>query len=185
MAELIRWQQCHLVSVLWVLIVLVVSGVVGGQWWSIHTRVVESTVALIPAASLHHEVTTHRPLGHVGHVVVSSSGPSSSSAPEAWLSSSAPASPVKVTPSVGPSSHGVVYPVVAIVPSALAWRWPHHARASARIKRWSMVVRGWGVVEAGTTRRVVGWVATVHGHGHLHVHVVHIVHISHDGTMTQ
>lgn len=52
-------------SVLQVLVVLVVSGVVGGQRWSVHTGVVESTVALVPAASLHHEVTTHGPLGHV------------------------------------------------------------------------------------------------------------------------
>lgn len=55
-------QQCYLVSMLWVLIV---RRVVGGQWWTVYARMVESTVALIPAASLHHEVTTHRPLGHV------------------------------------------------------------------------------------------------------------------------
>lgn len=45
-----------------VLLVLVVSLVAGGQRWSVNTRVVESTVTLISAASLHHEVTTHRPL---------------------------------------------------------------------------------------------------------------------------
>lgn len=50
---------------LWVLVVLVVSGVVGGQRGSVYPGVVEGTVALVPAASLHHEVTTHRPLGHV------------------------------------------------------------------------------------------------------------------------
>ena len=55
----------RLVSVLRVLVVLVVGGVVWGQWGSVDTRVVESTVALVPAAALHHEVTTHRPLGHV------------------------------------------------------------------------------------------------------------------------
>lgn len=59
------WKQCCLVSVLWVLVVLVVSRVVGGQWWSVYPRVVEGTITLVPAASLHHKVTTHRPLGHV------------------------------------------------------------------------------------------------------------------------
>lgn len=49
-------------SVLWV---LVVSGVVGWQRGSVYPRVIESTVTLVPAASLHHEVTTHGPLGHV------------------------------------------------------------------------------------------------------------------------
>lgn len=52
-------------SVLWVLVVLVVGGVVGGQWRPVYTGVIESTVALVPAASLHHEVSAHRPLGHV------------------------------------------------------------------------------------------------------------------------
>lgn len=162
---------------LWVLVVLVVSGVVGRQRWSIYAGVVESTVALVPAASLHHEVTTHRPFGHVIHVVVSSSGPSSSSAPEAWFSSSsAPSSSVEVTPPVGPSSHGVISPVIAVVSSALARRRSHHTRASTSIERWPMVVRGRGVVEARPAGRVVGGVAPVHGHLHVHVHVVHIVH---------
>ncbi len=61
------WKQRHLVSMLRVLVVLVVSRVVGGQWGSVYPRVVEGTVALVPAASFHHEVTTHRPLGHVWH----------------------------------------------------------------------------------------------------------------------
>lgn len=161
---------------LWVLVVLVVSGVVGGQWWSVYPRVVEGTVALVPAASLHHEVTTHRPLGHVIHVVVPSSGPSSPSAPKARLSSSAPSSSVEVTPSMGSSSHGVVSPVVAVVSSALAQWWPHHAWPSASVERRSVIVRGRRVVEARPAGRVVGWVATVHGHLHVHVHVVHIVH---------
>lgn len=156
---------------------LVVSGVVGGQWWSIYTRMVESTVALVPTASLHHEVTTHRPFRHVIHVVVSSSGPPSSSAPEAWLSSSsAPSSSVEMAPSVRPSSHGLISPVVTIVSPALArWR-PHHAWASAAVERWAVVVRRWRVVEARTAGRVVGWIAAIHGHLHVHVHVVHIVH---------
>lgn len=64
----IGWQQCGLVSMLWVLVVLVVLVVgrmVRGQWRSVYPRVVKGTVAFVPAASLHHEVTTHRPLGHV------------------------------------------------------------------------------------------------------------------------
>lgn len=55
-------RQHFLVSVLRV---LVVSRVVRRQWWPVYSGVVESTVALIPAASLHHKVATHRPLGHV------------------------------------------------------------------------------------------------------------------------
>lgn len=160
---------------LWVLVMLVVSGVVGGQWWSVYAGVIESTVALISAASLHHEVATHRPLGHVVHVV-SSSGTSSTAAPEAWVSSSssssAPTSSMEVPSSVGPSSHGVLSPVVAVVSTALAWRRPHHARASTGTEGRSMIVRGRGMVEAGTARRV----AAVHGHLHVHVHVVHVVH---------
>lgn len=58
-------QWCHLVSMLRVLVVLVVSRVVGGQWWPVYARVIKRTVTLISAASLHHEVATHRPLGHV------------------------------------------------------------------------------------------------------------------------
>lgn len=117
---------------------------------------------------------------------MSSSGPSSSSAPEARLSSSssAPASAVEVTPSVGASSHGVVSPVVAVVSAALAWRRPHHARASTGVERWSMVVRGWGVAEARPAGRVVGRVAAIHGHLHVHVHV-HVVHIVHAWTVAQ
>lgn len=108
---------------------------------------------------------------------MSSPGSSSSSAPETHLSSSpATASSVEVTPSVGPSPHGVISPVVAIVSSALAWRRSHHARASPGVEGWSVVVRRWGVAEAGTAGRVVGRVASVHGHLHVHVHVVHVVH---------
>lgn len=123
---------------------------------------------------------------HTVHVVVSSSGTSSTSAPEAWVSSSsAPASSVEVPSSVGPSSHGVVSPVVAVVSAALArWR-PHHAWASACIEGRSVVVRGRWVIEAGTTGRVVGRVATVHGHLHVHVHVVHVVHVVHPWTVPQ
>lgn len=115
---------------------------------------------------------------HTIHVVVSSSGSPSSSAPEARLpsSSSASSSSVEVAPSVGPSSHGVVSPVVTIVSSALAWRWPHHAWASTSIERWAVVVRRWRVVEARTTGWIVRWIAPIHGHLHVHVHVVHIVH---------
>lgn len=113
---------------------------------------------------------------HTIHVIVSSSGPSSSSAPEAWLSSTATASSVEVTPSVGASSHGVISPVVAIISPALAWRWPHHAWASTGVEGWSMVMGGWGVIKARPTRWVVGRIATIHGHLHVHVHVVHIVH---------
>lgn len=104
--------------------------------------------------------------------VVSSPGTSSTSAPEARVStstSSASAPTVEVPSSVGASSHGVVSPVVAVVSTALTWWWPHHAWATARIEGWSMVVRGKRVVEAGTT----GWVATIHGHLHVHIHVVH------------
>lgn len=119
---------------------------------------------------------------HTVHVVVSSSGTSSSSAPEARLSSPAPASPMEVPSSVWPSSHGVVSPVVAVISSALARRGPHHPRASAGVEGRSVVVRGRGVVEAGTAGGVVGWVAAVHGHLHVHVHVVHVVHA---GTVTQ
>lgn len=52
-------------SMLRVLVVLVVGWVVGWQRWSIYARMVESAVVLVPAASLHHEVTTHGSLGHV------------------------------------------------------------------------------------------------------------------------
>lgn len=50
---------------LWVLVALIVSGVVWGQWRPVYTRVVEGTAAFIPTASLHHKVTTHRSIGHV------------------------------------------------------------------------------------------------------------------------
>lgn len=53
-------------SVLLVLRVLVALGrVVGGQRGSVDSGVVEGTAALVPAAPLHHEVTTHRSAGHV------------------------------------------------------------------------------------------------------------------------
>lgn len=48
-----------------VVVVLVVGGVVGGQWRTVDAGVVESTVALITAVSFHHEMATHRPFGHV------------------------------------------------------------------------------------------------------------------------
>lgn len=102
-------------------------------------------------------------------------GASSPSAPEAWLSSSTPASPVEVPPSVGPSPHRLLSPVVVVAAaSALTRRRAHHAWASARVKRWSVGVWGWGVVKAGAAWGAVGRVTAVHGH--LHVHVVHVVH---------
>lgn len=58
-------SQSVSVSVLGVLVVLVVGRVVGGQRGPVDPGVVERTVTLVPTASLHHEVTTHRPLGHV------------------------------------------------------------------------------------------------------------------------
>lgn len=55
-------QRRHSVSML---LVLVVGGVVGGERRSVHAGVVKSTVAFISADSLHHEMATHRSLGHV------------------------------------------------------------------------------------------------------------------------
>lgn len=54
-----------MLRVLWVLVVLVVCRVVGWQRWSVYSRMVEGAVALVSAVSLHHEVPTHGPLGHV------------------------------------------------------------------------------------------------------------------------
>lgn len=54
-----------LVAVLGVGGVLVVCGVVGRQRGPVHTRVVESTVALVATVALHHEMAAHGPLGHV------------------------------------------------------------------------------------------------------------------------
>lgn len=48
-----------------VLAVLLVCRMVWGQRWSVDPRMVESTVVLVPAAPLHHEVTAQRPFGHV------------------------------------------------------------------------------------------------------------------------
>lgn len=124
-------------------------------------------------------------MSHTIHVVVPSSGPSSPSSPKARLSSSAPSPSVEVTSSMGSSSHRVISPVVAVVPSALARWWAHHAWPSAGIERWSVTVRGRGMVETRPARGVVGWVATVHGHLHVHVHVVHVVHIVHAWTVAQ
>lgn len=109
------------------------------------------------------------------HIVVSSSGPSAPPAPVARLSPSTPATAVEVTPPVGSAPHVVLAPVVAVVPAALARRRPHHAGApTATVKRRPVVVRWWGGREARPTRGVVGRVAAVHGH--LHVHVSHVVH---------
>lgn len=164
---------------------------------------VESTVALVPAAALHHKMATHGPVGHVCethtqkgkpphrnqkphltvrgsptvHVAVSPPGASSPSAPEPWLPPSTPASSVKVSPSVGPSPHRLLPPVVVAIASALTGRRAHHARASARVKGGSVAVRGRRVVEARAAGGTVGRVAAVHGH--LHVHVVHVVHVVH------
>lgn len=53
-------------SVLRVRRVLVALGrVVGGQRGSVDAGVVEGAAALVPAAALHHEVTTHGSAGHV------------------------------------------------------------------------------------------------------------------------
>lgn len=52
-------------SVLWVLVALVVSGVVGRQRRPVDARVVEGTAAFVPAAALHHEVTAHGSAGHI------------------------------------------------------------------------------------------------------------------------
>lgn len=115
---------------------------------------------------------------HTIHIVVPSSGSSSPSASKARFSSSSTSS-MEVTPSMGSSPYGVISPVVTIVSSALAWQWPHYAWSSTStgVERWSVVVRGRGVVEARRTGRVVGWVATIHRHLHVHVHVVHIIHV--------
>lgn len=48
-----------------VLAVLLVCRVVWGQRRSVDAGMVKSTVVLIPAAALHHEVATQRPFGHV------------------------------------------------------------------------------------------------------------------------
>ena len=53
------------VSVLGVGGVLVVRGVVGREGRPVHPRMVEGTVVFVAAVSLHHEVATYRPLGHV------------------------------------------------------------------------------------------------------------------------
>lgn len=79
-----------------------------------------------------------------------------------------------MTPPRGSSSHGLVSPVVAVVSSALARRWPHHARPSAGAEGWSVVVGGRGVIEANPSWGVIRWVAPIHGHLHVHVHVVHV-----------
>lgn len=47
------------------LVAVLVGIVVGRQRGSVHAWVVEGAVALVPAAALHHKVSTHRPLGHV------------------------------------------------------------------------------------------------------------------------
>lgn len=106
-----------------------------------------------------------------------SSGSSPASAPKAWLCSSPSASSVEMAPPRGPPSHGVISPVVAVVSSALAWRWPHHAWTSPSIESWSVVVRGRGVIKAKPSWGVIGWEATIHGHLHVHVQVVHGVHV--------
>lgn len=110
---------------------------------------------------------------HTIHVVVSSSWPSTASASKTWLSTSTPPSSVEVTPAMGSTSHGVITPVVTVVSSALAQRWPHHAWPSTSVKRWPMIMGGWGMIEARPTWGIAGWVATVHGN--LHVHVVHTI----------
>lgn len=110
---------------------------------------------------------------HTIHVVVSSSWPSTASASKTWLSTSTPPSSVEVTPAMGSTSHGVITPVVTVVSSALAQWWPHHAWPSTSVKRWPMIMGGWGMIETRPTWGIVGWVATVHGN--LHVHVVHTI----------
>ena len=47
----------------WVLCVRL--SVLGGQWWPVNPRVIEGAVVLVSAVALHHEVSTHGPLGHV------------------------------------------------------------------------------------------------------------------------
>lgn len=56
-------EKKNLVSVLRVLVAL--GRVVGGQRGPVDAGVVEGTAALVPAAPLHHEVTTDWSAGHV------------------------------------------------------------------------------------------------------------------------
>lgn len=139
-----------------------------GQRRSIHTRVVKSTVVLVSTVSLHFEVPTHRPTGHVS----SPGGSASATSPSPASSSSSAAVEMPASASVWASSHGLLPPVTpSITPSGLARGRAHHpGTASSRERGGVAVGRRWvGVVRAGGG--IVGWIAAIHGHRHVHVHV--------------